>query len=439
VIAESHPNKRDKMKLLLTNQPETAIVVGVITKQNRRSQVGEYLDELTLLADTAGAQVLHKIIQDRERIDSATFIGSGKAKEIGEIVDREQINLVIFDDDLSPVQVRNLEKYIKCKILDRSGLILDIFASRAKTKEAMTQVELAQHQYFLSRLTRQWTHLSKQYGGVGTKGPGEQQIETDRRAIRARISHLKEKLESINKEREVQRKGREEYPRVAMIGYTNAGKSTLIKLLSGANVLIEDRLFATLDTTVRMVSLSSSKNILLSDTVGFIRKLPSHLIASFKSTLAEAAEADILLHVIDISHPKFEEQITVVNGILEELHAADKPTILVFNKIDKLRDRSIIHEVTTQYKDSVFISAERGINISSLKEKLLQILDSGTVNYTLTIQQLDYRTIAKLYEIADIMTKEYEANSVKITFRINQKNMERLKKLLGKRGFDRTS
>ena len=439
MIAESHPNKRDKMKLLLTNQPETAIVVGVITKQSRRSQVGEYLDELTLLADTAGAQVLHKIIQDRERIDSATFIGSGKAKEIGEIVDREQINLVIFDDDLSPVQVRNLEKYIKCKILDRSGLILDIFASRAKTKEAMTQVELAQHQYFLSRLTRQWTHLSKQYGGVGTKGPGEQQIETDRRAIRARISHLKEKLESINKEREVQRKGREEYPRVAMIGYTNAGKSTLLKLFSGANVLIEDRLFATLDTTVRMVSLSSSKNILLSDTVGFIRKLPSHLIASFKSTLAEAAEADILLHVIDISHPKFEEQITVVNGILEELHAADKPTILVFNKIDKLRDRSIIHEVTTQYKDSVFISAERGINISSLQDKLLQILDSGTVNYTLTIQQLDYRTIAKLYEIADIMTKEYEANSVKITFRINQKNMEQLKKLLGKRGFDRPS
>lgn len=439
MIAESHPNKRDKMKLLLTNQPETAIVVGVITKQNRRSQVGEYLDELTLLADTAGVQVLYKIIQDRERIDSATFIGSGKAKEIGEIVDREQIHLVIFDDDLSPVQVRNLEKYIKCKILDRSGLILDIFASRAKTKEAMTQVELAQHQYFLSRLTRQWTHLSKQYGGVGTKGPGEQQIETDRRAIRARISHLKEKLESINKEREVQRKGREEYPRVAMIGYTNAGKSTLLKLFSGANVLIEDRLFATLDTTVRMVSLSSSKNILLSDTVGFIRKLPSHLIASFKSTLAEAAEADILLHVIDISHPKFEEQITVVNGILEELHAADKPTILVFNKIDKLRDRSIIHEVTTQYKDSVFISAERGINISSLQDKLLQILDSGTVNYTLTIQQSDYRTIAKLYEIANIITKEYEDNSVKITFRINQKNMERLKKLLGKRGFDRTS
>ena len=439
MIAESHPNKRDKMKLLLTNQPETAIVVGVITKQSRRSQVGEYLDELTLLADTAGVQVLYKIIQDRERIDSATFIGSGKAKEIGEIVDREQIHLVIFDDDLSPVQVRNLEKYIKCKILDRSGLILDIFASRAKTKEAMTQVELAQHQYFLSRLTRQWTHLSKQYGGVGTKGPGEQQIETDRRAIRARISHLKEKLESINKEREVQRKGREEYPRVAMIGYTNAGKSTLLKLFSGANVLIEDRLFATLDTTVRMVSLSSSKNILLSDTVGFIRKLPSHLIASFKSTLAEAAEADILLHVIDISHPKFEEQITVVNGILEELHAADKPTILVFNKIDKLRDRSIIHEVTTQYKDSVFISAERGINISSLQDKLLQILDSGTVNYTLTIQQSDYRTIAKLYEIANIITKEYEDNSVKITFRINQKNMEQLKKLLGKRGFDRPS
>lgn len=421
------------MNLIETSKREHAIVVALMTGRIRRTEVEDHLNELILLADTAGVRVHHTIIQDRDRIDPATFIGSGKAEEIGRLVGDEKTDIVIFDDDLSPVQLRNLEKFIQCKIIDRSGLILDIFASRAKTKEAMTQVELAQLQYFLPRLTRQWTHLSKQYGGVGTKGPGEQQIETDRRAIRARISHLKEKLKHISKEREVQRKGRKELQRVALVGYTNAGKSTLLRLFSGANVLVENRLFATLDTTVRRVMLTPTKKILLSDTVGFIRKLPPHLIASFRSTLAETAEADILLHVIDISRSHFDDQIAIVNETLENLNAAGKPTIFVFNKIDILKDQSIITELSQTYQPSVFISAERGINISNLKTKLLDLLEHDSTEQTITIKQSDYRTIAKLHEFAEIIKEEYEDNSVTVQFRVNQKNMERLKKLLGRK------
>jgi len=294
----------------------------------------------------------------------------------------------------------------------------------------MTQVELAQLQYLLPRLTRQWTHLSKQYGGVGTKGPGEQQIETDRRAIRTRISHLKEKLERIKKEREVQRKGRENLPRVAMVGYTNAGKSTLLRLLSSADVLIEDRLFATLDTTVRLVSIGPGKKILLSDTVGFIRKLPSHLIASFRSTLVETAEADILLHVIDVSHPAFHEQIEVVNDTLSELEAEGKPTIFVFNKIDKVTDRSIAAGLAETYRPSVFISARRGINISTLEASLLELLVSKTAEQTVLVKQSDYRTIAKLHELAEVLGKEYEDNSVKVRFRVSERNSEQVRRLL---------
>jgi len=420
------------MKLQMTEKRERALAIGLVTDRTLRAQAREYLAELMLLADTAGADVVDTIVQERSRIDSATFIGSGKAKEIGQLVADEKIDLVIFDDDLSPVQIRNLEKIITCKIIDRSGLILDIFASRAKTKEAMTQVELAQLQYMLPRLTRQWTHLSKQYGGVGTKGPGETQIETDRRAIRTRISHLRKKLDRISLEREVQRKGRKEMIRTAMVGYTNAGKSTLLRLLSGADVLVEDRLFATLDTTVRSVTIGPAKTMLLSDTVGFIRKLPSHLIASFRSTLAETAEADILLHVVDVSHPQFEEHIAVVNETLAELDAQGRSTIFVFNKIDKLADRSIITTLSKRYVPAVFISAERGINISSLHEELLRLVEHDSTEQTLTIKQSDYGTIAKLHEIAEITGKEYEGNSVKVKFRVSQKNMDRLKKLLGK-------
>ncbi|HCV42280.1 MAG TPA: GTPase HflX, partial [Bacteroidetes bacterium] len=293
-----------------TTRRERAILIGVATRESPRGKVEDYLQELALLADSAGADVVLKVIQERQNIDAAFYIGSGKADELAFLVEEKRIDLVVFDDDLSAVQVRNLEKLVKCKIVDRSGIILDIFASRARTSEAKTQVELAQLQYMLPRLTRQWTHLSKQFGGIGTKGPGETQIETDRRAIRHKISHLNTKLKRIAKERAEQRKGRENFPRVALVGYTNAGKSTLLNWLSKADVLVEDRLFATLDSTVRLVSLSPAHKILLSDTVGFIRKLPHHLVASFKSTLEEVAEADILLHVVDVSHPLFEEQIS---------------------------------------------------------------------------------------------------------------------------------
>jgi len=421
-----------KMTTIRTEERETAVVVGLESRSATRPQVEEYLNELVLLADTAGADVLFRFIQQRDRIEPATFIGSGKAKEIGDVVSERKIDLVIFDDDLSPVQVRNLEKVIPCKILDRSSLILDIFAARAKTKEAMTQVELAQLQYLLPRLTRQWTHLSKQYGGVGTKGPGETQIETDRRAIRTRISHLKEKLKEISKEREIQRKGRKGMTRVAMVGYTNAGKSTLLRALSNADVFIEDRLFATLDTTVRQVPITPSKKILLSDTVGFIRKLPPHLIASFRSTLAETAEADILLHVIDVSHPLFEEHIAVVDHTLEEINASGKPVIYVFNKIDRLTDRSLLKELGLRYDHAVFISAERGINLTGLTAMILKLMEQHTAEHTITIAQSEYGTIAKLHEIADITGQEYEDNHIRVHFRINQKNIERLRKLLGR-------
>lgn len=410
---------------------EQGLLIGLVSPRAHRSQVEEYLDELALLADTAGVEVRHRIIQERDRIDPATFIGKGKAEEIGWLVNNENIDVVIFDDDLSPVQVRNLEKVISCKILDRAGLILDIFASRAKSKEAMTQVELAQLQYLLPRLTRRWTHLSKQYSGVGMRGPGEQQIESDRRAIRARITHLKEKLKDITKEREVQRKGRRFFNCVSLVGYTNAGKSTLMNLLSQSNVFVEDRLFATLDATARRVKLNDAQSIILTDTVGFIRKLPPHLIASFKSTLAEVTDADLLLHVVDVSHPAFEEQIAVVQSTLEELQADKKPIIIAFNKIDRVPDRSIIPHLTRQYQNAVCISATRGINISALVEKITGALSEDILEQTLVIPQSQYNIIARIHDLANVIEKHYEDNTVRIRFLISKKHSEKLMKLLG--------
>lgn len=435
-----------KLQLIETAEHERAILVGVArpfdisgkrtTQAALRSIVEEYLDELTLLAESAGAEVVHRIVQERQNIDAAYFIGKGKADELGKLVGEKRINIVVFDDDLSSVQIRNLERIINCKIIDRSGLILDIFASRARTREAKVQVELAQLQYMLPRLTRQWTHLSKQYGGIGTKGPGETQIETDRRAIRTKISHLKAKLKQIAGERAVQRKGRDKFPRVALVGYTNVGKSTLLNWFSNADVLVEDRLFATLDSTVRLVSLSPAQKILLSDTVGFIRKLPHTLVASFKSTLEEVAEADILLHVVDVSHPLFEEQIAVVNETLEEIGAQGKETILVFNKIDKLADRSIVVPLTRKYENAVFISAGRGINLGSLKEHLMTVLDSNIAEKTMTFGQKDYQIISQIHDIAEVIDKTYDGDAITIRFRMNKMNAERLEKILNHKPHD---
>ena len=409
-----------------TQQREKVVLVGLATRSTGRTLVNEYLEELALLADSAGAEVVDRIVQERPTINAAYYIGKGKAEEIASLVEEKEIVSVIFDDDLSTVQVRNLESLVKCKILDRSGLILDIFASRAKTREAKTQVELAQLQYMLPRLTRQWTHLSKQYGGIGTKGPGETQIETDRRAIRTRISHLNEKLHVIARERAVQRKGREQFTRVALVGYTNAGKSTLLNWFSDAGVLVEDRLFATLDSTVRQVTLSPAHRILLSDTVGFIRKLPHHLVASFKSTLDEVREADILLHVVDVSHPLFDEQMSVVNETLEELGAAGKPMIIVFNKIDRLVNRNVIGYLTANHPDAVFVSATRGIRMSALREYLAAKLDAQVVEQTLTVKAADYRTIARLYETAEILEKSYDGETITIRYRIRKLLADRM-------------
>ena len=369
-------------------EQETAVLVAVTSKTQPEEKTREYLDELAFLTETAGAKTLHRFTQKLEKPDTKTFVGSGKLEEIRSFVKQNGVDMVIFDDDLSPSQLRNLEAELEVKIVDRSLLILDIFALRAQTAQARTQIEMAQYQYLLPRLTGLWTHLSKQKGGIGMKGPGETEIETDRRIVRERISLLKEKLKTIDKQNFQQRKSREGMVRVALVGYTNVGKSTIMNLLSKSEVFAENKLFATVDATVRKVVLHNIP-FLLSDTVGFIRKLPTKLIESFKSTLDEVREADLLVHVVDISHPSFEEHIAVVNKTLEEIHAGDKPTLLVFNKIDLYREQEMeamndmgegsekptLQELRATYmakmhNPAIFISAGQKINIDELREEL---------------------------------------------------------------------
>ena len=369
---------------------ERAVVVGLVTPRQPENKVREYLDELEFLADTAGAEVVRRFTQKLDNPNSRTFVGQGKLAEIKEYVEKNDIGMVIFDDDLSTKQIANIEKELQVKILDRSSLILDIFARRAQTATAKTQVELAQYQYLLPRLTRLWTHLERQKGGIGMRGPGETQIETDRRIIQRRIAWLKEQLADIDRQKTLQRKNRGKLTRVALVGYTNVGKSTLMNLLSKSDVFAENKLFATLDTTVRKVTIENLP-FLLTDTVGFIRKLPTHLVESFKSTLDEVRDADLLVHVVDISHPQFEEQIEVVNKTLSEIcGAAGKPVIVVFNKIDafshvekdaddltpRTRENIPLEELRQTWMNRlepgncVFISAKKGINIDELKEKI---------------------------------------------------------------------
>ena len=404
---------------------EKCILVGVPTRSNLKAVVDESLTELALLADTAGAEVVGRITQDRDHPEPATYIGKGKVEELHQRLKEDAIPLVIFDDDLSPAQVRNLERLMECKVLDRSGLILDIFASRAKSSEAKTQVELAQLEYLLPRLTRQWTHLSKQFGGIGTKGPGETQIETDRRLIRTRISLLKEKLERISKQRVTQRQGRTKHTRTALVGYTNVGKSTLLNLLAGSDVFVENRLFATLDPTTRLVPLSSAVSILMTDTVGFIRKLPHHLVASFKSTLEEITEADILLHVVDISSPFFEDQIRVVQETLEDLGAGDTPTLVVFNKIDMLQDRSVLSTLSEKHPHCVFISAIRGINILGFKEAVAQMLEKEFIVEDIVLPDSKQKLIAQLHDVGEVLERTYEDGNVIMKIRIHRRDKER--------------
>ncbi|MCG9971255.1 GTPase HflX [Christiangramia crocea] len=332
---------------------ERAVLIGIVTREQDEDKLDEYLDELEFLTYTAGGEVIKRFTQKMDVPNPKTFIGSGKMEDVHQFVKEEEIGAVIFDDELSPAQQKNIEKILKCKILDRTGLILDIFAQRAKTSYARTQVELAQYEYLLPRLAGMWTHLERQRGGIGMRGPGETEIETDRRIVRDKISLLKKKLATIDKQMEVQRGNRGQLVRVALVGYTNVGKSTLMNVISKSDVFAENKLFATLDTTVRKVVIRNLP-FLLSDTVGFIRKLPTQLVESFKSTLDEVREADLLLHVVDISHPNFEEHIDSVNQILTEIEAIGKPTLMVFNKIDaykpeKLDEDDLITEKTSAH------------------------------------------------------------------------------------------
>jgi GTP-binding protein HflX len=411
---------------------ERAILAALDTKQTSREIVEEHLSELEELALTAGAETVMKLIQDRPSADPAFYIGKGKAEELAHLVDQNEIDLVIFDDDLTPVQIRNLERLIDKKIIDRSGLILDIFASRAKTNEAKTQVELAQLQYMLPRLTRAWTHLSKQYGGIGTKGPGETQIETDRRIIRNRISHLKEKLKRIEKQRETQSQQRKDLIRITLVGYTNVGKSTLFNLFTDADVFAEDKLFATLDSTTRSLDFGNKSKLLISDTVGFIRKLPPNLVASFKSTLKEVRDADIIIHVIDITHPYFEDQIRVVEQTLKELGSDKKIQIKIFNKVDILIDRSRISFVKNKYPGGIIISAWRGINLSELKGKLIEITESAYVEGNVDLGLNESKKAAQIHTMAEVLSTEYDDETIHITYRTNRENSEKIKKLVSK-------
>ena len=388
-----------------THGPETAVIVGAVVRGRCTEEAEDSQQELVQLARTAGARVVGCISQSVSRLNPSTYIGAGKVKEVASIVAARKVDLVIFDDDLSPVQIRNLENAFACKLLDRSGLILDIFARRAKTAVAKTQVELAQLEYLRTRLTRQWTHLSRQQGGIGTRGPGETQIETDRRLIGRRMVTLRQRLAKIDRQRTTQRRGRAHLVRVALVGYTNAGKSTLLNGLAGAAVTAEDRLFATLDATTRIATLGAGARVLLSDTVGFIRKLPHNLIESFKSTLDEVRQSDYLLHVVNAQHPRFADQMGVVNETLQTLGVLDKPGMLVFNKIDVL-EGGALRALKREYGGAAFVSALRNIGMDDLGHRLQDLIERDHVERVALVPVSEVETLALIRRLSKVLDEE---------------------------------
>lgn len=442
---------------------EKAILVGVKLPSIGRFYVEESLGELKLLAETAGAEVLDTVIQERQKLDPAFFIGKGKADQIGDLSRRKGANILIFDDDLSPAQVYKLEEKLDIKVIDRSTLILDIFAKRAKTKESKIQVELAQLLYLLPRLTRGWTHLSRQEGGIGTKGPGETQLEVDRRRLRRKILDLEKSLIKIDKERTVQRKRRENMfsegsvsgGKVTLVGYTNAGKSTLFNQLTKASAKVEDKLFSTLDSTTRLIKFTEAGNpsgdgkhfndlkIVLTDTIGFIRKLPHHLVASFKSTLDEVRLADLLLHVVDVSHPDFAQHIDEVNQVLSGLDSLDKPTIMVYNKIDKLDGkyppfaRPYLPD-SHQKESGIFISAEKGIGITDLIAKIKEYLkglalvahpEGNLSEAWFFLDNANLDLLPSFYKMGVVTESRFEGDGIRLRIRGKIKDLEKIRKL----------
>ena len=426
-------------------EKEKVILVGCVLGGTSRWRVSDELDELDQLSQTAGAEVLQRVIQSRERIDPATFIGKGKAQQISAMAGELGTSTIIFNDDLSPAQIKNLERLSKRKIVDRSGLILDIFALRARTREAKAQVELAQLVYILPRLTRMWEHLSRQIGGIGVRGPGETQLEVDRRLVRRRISHLKKELVAISKQRAQRRERREDIYKIALVGYTNSGKSTLLNALTGADVFVEDRLFATLDATIRAIPISRSiraggsvgsvgaggtYEAVLIDTVGFIRRLPPQLVASFRSTLEEVTQADLLLHVVDISHPQFEEQMEVVERVLAELGAASTPTLIVFNKIDLLPGTGLLLRVMGKYPGAVAISALKGIYLHKLRAAIRSQIDGTVVKGQVEVSSDKSKLIAAIHQLSMSVDEKYGDGRLIIAYRARPREAQKIKHLI---------
>jgi len=407
---------------------EKALLVGVIQPGMTESLIHEHLDELELLAETAGAKIAGRITQRVSKINPATFIGKGKAEELLNQAKELDVKLIVFDDELSPGQIKNYHKISdNVKVLDRSGLILDIFHKHAKTKEARTQVDLAYMEYLLPRLTRQWTHLERQMGGIGTRaGMGETQIEIDRRLIRTRISKLKKELIRIEKERDTQSYRRQSEFRVSLVGYTNAGKSTLFKALTGSDVYIQDQLFATLDTTVRQLQIDESHPILLSDTVGFIRKLPHNLVASFKSTLKEVLEADLILVMLDISSSQIEDHFQTIENVLKEMGAQEIPQILVLNKVDLISDGNMIEKRQREFPNSVTVSAQQHLRLSELRSRIIGKMEENFQTIDLEFSYDQGKTIAHAQEGVEVLKREYEENGVKLRIRGSQSRINQI-------------
>ena len=414
---------------------QTVLLVGLSVPRAPAWEAEDSLDELSRLADTAYLDVAERVLQSRRRIDPTYYIGKGKAEELRGLAEKHSADLIVFDNDLSPGQMRNLEELTEMRILDRSAVILDIFARHARSRTAQVQVELAQLNYLLPRLTRHWTHLSRQAGGgairgmgaVGVRGPGETQLEMDRRMIRTRISGLSKELQRIGAQMATGRKGRDEAFKVALVGYTNAGKSTLMRALSGAEVLVQDRLFATLDSTTRSVDLGHQRRVLLTDTVGFIKRLPRHLFASFRATLEETVAADLLLHVVDLSHPHYDSQMETVEGVLRDLGAQDTPTVLVFNKVDELEDEEgELHVAANSGQaNRVAVSALTGAGLDHLREKVLYYAQERDVTLDLHIPQSEGRLLSQLHDQGEILASEYDAQGVRLRVRLERTRAER--------------
>ncbi len=407
-------------------QSERALLVGVFGRRASREVAEESIEELASLTETAGGEVVATVLQERRAVDPATFIGKGKATEIGDLCKEEGIDLVVFDDDLSPAQARNLERLTGRRVIDRSQLILDIFATGARTSVAKAQVELAQIEYTLPRLRRMWEHLSRTGGGIGTRGPGETQLEVDRRRIRRRMFTLRKMLTKVEQDRAVRTSRRKQFVKASLVGYTNTGKSTLFNTLTSANVSTGDRLFETLDATTRILRLPLKEVVLISDTVGFIRKLPHHLVASFHATLECVIEADIIIHVADIGHPDHESQIAAVRSVLEEIGAAGKREILVFNKVDKVKDESVLKGALRRYDEAIPLSALYGWGIDAVKERLLQLVLDRKEEVRISLPSEDGKMLSYLHKYGTVLQRELVDGRLSLLVKIERRYMKPL-------------